>query len=433
MAEGAGAREEERERRTERLARRMGRIAHKVLVLSGKGGVGKSTVAVNLAAALREAGMRAGLLDVDVHGPSVPKLLGLDGVSISLGPESGDGEVSMLPVEADGIEVMSVAFLLQGAGDPVIWRGPMKHGAIGQLLGDTEWGELDWLVIDAPPGTGDEPLSVCQLVPDADGAVVVTTPQELSVADVRRSIGFCRQVGMKVLGVIENMSGFVCPKCGGRVDVFKTGGGRRLAEEMRVPFLGAVPLDPMIVGASDEGRPFVEQLRGSAAAEAFSGIVSAILGSAGEASPGRRSTPAGRVESGGRPARQEPGPPAGGDEQMPQRTGSARRFAIPTARGKLSLHFGHCEAFAIIDASDGEIVGREDAQAPEAVPGVLPKWLAERGVNVIIAGGMGQRAQGLFAEYGIEVATGAPRGEPEELVRAYLAGTLATGENICDH
>jgi predicted Fe-Mo cluster-binding NifX family protein len=286
----------------------------------------------------------------------------------------------------------------------------MKHGVIGQLLGDVDWGDLDYLVIDAPPGTGDEPLSVCQLLPDADGAVVVTTPQDLSVADVRRSVGFCKQLGMRVLGVIENMSGFVCPKCGGRADIFKTGGGHRLAMEMHVPFLGAVPLEREIVEASDAGWPFVMSVRESVAARAFCDIVNALLASVGD--------------SGGRPAAANEAS-TGKDGHM--------RFAIPMAEGKLTLHFGHSESFTLIDSEDGEIVGREDVPAPEHQPGLLPRWLAERGANVIIAGGMGGRALGLFAEQGIEVAVGAPREEPEKLVEAYLAGTLRTGENVCDH
>jgi Mrp family chromosome partitioning ATPase/predicted Fe-Mo cluster-binding NifX family protein len=415
--------EEERKKAAERLARRMGRIAHKILVLSGKGGVGKSTVAVNLAVALKEAGKRVGLLDVDVHGPSVPTLLGLEGASISIGPEGASGETTtMLPVEADGMKVMSIAFLLQGRGDPVIWRGPMKHGVIGQLLGDVDWGELDYLVIDAPPGTGDEPLSVCQLVPDADGAVVVTTPQDLSVADVRRSIGFCRQLGMKVLGVVENMSGFICPNCGEEVEVFKKGGGHQLALEMHVPFLGAVPLDPTVARASDEGKPFITLLRGSVAADAFTGVVNALL-KAGEDSGRKPATLATVAASAAEAA-------ANG---VPQRKEGLMRFGIPMAQGKLALHFGHCESFALVDVEDGKIVSREDVAAPEHQPGLLPRWLAERGANVIIAGGMGQRALGLFAEQGIKVAVGAPRAEPDVLVKAYLAGTLQTGDNVCDH
>jgi len=416
-----------------KVAERMARIGHKILVLSGKGGVGKSTVAANLAVALREAGKRTGILDVDVHGPSVPKLLGLQGASVSLRPGSADGGVNMLPVEADGVQVMSIAFLLQGSGDPVIWRGPMKHGAIAQLLGDTEWGELDYLIIDAPPGTGDEPLSVCQLVPDADGAVVVTTPQDLSVADVRRSIGFCKQVGMKVLGVVENMSALVCPHCSGQIEVFKTGGGRRLAMEMRVPFLGAVPLDPAVVRASDEGKPFVKLLEGTAVANAFAGIVKELFGTDGE-SGGPACATVDREPSVATGTRLR-GDVAAASAVRARRKGKdgQMRFGIPMAEGKLALHFGHCESFAIISVEDDKIAGREDVPAPEHQPGLLPKWLGERGVNVVIAGGMGRRALDLFAGQGIEVAVGAPREEPEVLVKAHLAGTLVAGSNACDH
>jgi len=383
-----------------KVTERMGSVRHKIVVLSGKGGVGKSTISVNLAAALADAGRRVGLLDVDVHGPSVPKLLGLEGRAVGVA-EGG----LMLPVEAAGLRVMSVGFLLQDAADAVIWRGPMKHTVIRQLLGETAWGELDYLVIDAPPGTGDEPLSVCQLLPDADGAIVVTTPQDASTANVRRSITFCDQLGMRVLGVVENMSGFVCPNCGERVDVFKSGGGRRLAEEAKVRFLGELPLDPAVVDSADSGSPFARRPGDSAAQRSFSAIVASVLG---------LTEPAGSPEA-----------RSGKDRLM--------RIAIPLAQGKLSQHFGHCEAFALVDVADGKISSREDVPAPEHEPGLLPRWLASKGAKVIIAGGMGARAQGLFAEQGIEVLVGAPPEAPEELVRSYLAGTLVTGDNACDH
>jgi Mrp family chromosome partitioning ATPase len=260
------------DRQKEEVAERMASVQHKVLVLSGKGGVGKSTVAVNLAVALRDSGRRTGLLDIDVHGPSVPRLLGLEGEPVGEGPEGG-----IEPVESDGLRVMSAGFFLQGKRDALIWRGPMKHNLIRQFLSGVDWGELDYLVIDAPPGTGDEPMSVCQLLPDADGAIVVTTPQALSVSDVRRSITFCRELDMRVLGVIENMSGLVCPNCGECIDVFKTGGGEQLAREMDVPFLGAIPLDPGVVKASDAGLPVVEKSDDSKAGRAFSRIVEELL------------------------------------------------------------------------------------------------------------------------------------------------------------
>jgi ATP-binding protein involved in chromosome partitioning len=172
---------------------------------------------------------------------------------------------------------MSIGFLLQNRDDAVIWRGPMKMGVIKQFLNDVEWGELDYLVVDSPPGTGDEPLSVCQLVKNPDGAVIVTTPQDVATADVRRSITFCRKLGLPVLGVIENMSGFVCPRCGEVTDIFKTGGGERMAREMGVPFLGRIPIDPAIDDACDAGRPFVQDRDRTETAKAFERIIAPIL------------------------------------------------------------------------------------------------------------------------------------------------------------
>jgi Mrp family chromosome partitioning ATPase len=253
------------------LEERLRQIRHKIIVLSGKGGVGKSTVAVNLAVALSAAGRRVGLLDVDIHGPSVPKMLHLEDAALTA------TEDSMLPVETAGLKVMSIGFLLQNRDDAVIWRGPMKMGLIKQFLKDVAWGELDYLIVDSPPGTGDEPLSVCQLVKNPDGAVIVTTPQDVATADVRKSITFCRELGLPVLGVIENMSGFVCPHCGTVTDIFKTGGGERMAREMGVPFLGRIPIDPAIGEACDAGRPFVEGDRPTETAKAFQRIIAPIL------------------------------------------------------------------------------------------------------------------------------------------------------------
>jgi ATP-binding protein involved in chromosome partitioning len=254
------------------LARRMCQIGHKVLVLSGKGGVGKSTVAVNLAFSLANSGKRVGLLDIDIHGPSVPSLLGLD-------PSAIQGRDDALrPVEYnDRLRVMSIGFLLPERDSAVIWRGPLKMGIVKQFLKDVDWGELDYLIIDSPPGTGDEPLSICQLIPDADGAIIVTTPQEVALADVRKSISFCRTVGMRVLGVVENMSGFVCPKCGELTDIFKSGGGEKMAFEMNVPFLGSSPIDPRVVQASDAGRPCVSELAGTGLSAAFERAIRPIL------------------------------------------------------------------------------------------------------------------------------------------------------------
>jgi Mrp family chromosome partitioning ATPase/predicted Fe-Mo cluster-binding NifX family protein len=370
-----------------------------VLVLSGKGGVGKSTVAVNLAIALQREGFRVGLLDVDVHGPSVPTLLGLEGEQVL-----SEGE-AFLPVEHGGLKVMSVGFLLRRREDPVIWRGPLKMGVIRQFLQEVEWGDLDFLIVDAPPGTGDEPLSVCQLVGEADGAVVVTTPQEVALSAVRKCISFCRKLELRVLGVIENMSGFLCPHCGQRTDIFLADGGRRMAEEMSVPFLGCIPLERGVALSGDGGTPFSESAVSPETIRAFKAIVGKILD---EEPAAVKSSPA---------------------------EGVSMRIAIPLADGKLSMHFGHCERFVLLDVDTAtkSIQAREELAAPAHEPGLLPRWLAERGAQLIIAGGMGSRAQGLFTQNGIRVVVGAPAESPDALVAAYLDGTLSSGENVCDH
>jgi ATP-binding protein involved in chromosome partitioning len=264
--------DETRKRETLELQQRMAEIKHIVLVLSGKGGVGKSTVAVNLAVALAKADRQVGLLDVDIHGPSVPKLTGLEGQT----PHS-DG-AALLPVRlADSLAVMSIGFLLTSKADAVIWRGPLKYNVIRQFLKDVAWGTLDYLVIDCPPGTGDEPLSVAQLAGPNAEAIIVTTPQDLSVSDVRRCVTFCRQVNLPILGVLENMSGFVCPQCGARIDLFKVGGGETLARETNVPFLGRIPFDPKIVVSGDSGVPFADGDVAGPSVAALNAVVERLL------------------------------------------------------------------------------------------------------------------------------------------------------------
>ena len=254
------------------LENRMRGIRRKLLVLSGKGGVGKSTVAANLAAALARAGKQVGLLDVDIHGPSIPKMMGLEGQGVQMA-----GEEILPPKVNDNLAVMSIGFLLSSRRDAVIWRGPMKHGAIRQFLKDVAWGQLDYLVVDSPPGTGDEPLSVANMVGPSAAAVLVTTPQNVAIDDVRRCVGFCQKLSLPVVGIVENMSGLVCPKCGHRIDLFKRGGGQALATEMNVPFLGQIPIDPEIVMMGDSGTPLLRDGPQSPAATAFSQVVDAIL------------------------------------------------------------------------------------------------------------------------------------------------------------
>jgi len=227
-------------------------VKHVIMVLSGKGGVGKSTVSVNLAYALSAHGKKVGLLDLDMHGPNVPKMLGIEDHKLSV---MGD---HIEPVHVTGmLSVISMAFLLPDTSTPIIWRGPMKMAAIQQFLGEVNWGSLDYLVVDLPPGTGDEALTIVQLAPNVRGAVIVTTPQDVATLDARKSARFIEKLGLPVIGVIENMSGMLCPHCGVEIDLFGKGGGKKLADELRVPFLGSIPLDIEMRKAGDEGRPFI--------------------------------------------------------------------------------------------------------------------------------------------------------------------------------
>ncbi|MFP4545483.1 MAG: P-loop NTPase [Methanomassiliicoccales archaeon] len=244
------------------------RIKHVIVVMSGKGGVGKSTVAANLALALSMKGYETGLMDADIHGPNIPKMLKIEDAVIT-----GDSDGLEPVVVPPHMKVMSMAFLLQGRDVPVIWRGPMKMGAIRQFIGDVKWGALDYLIVDLPPGTGDEPLSIAQLIPNADGTIIVTTPQEVAILDARKSVSFSRSLKLPVIGIIENMSGFICPHCGKEIDLFSEGGGKRAAEELGVPFLGAVPVDPKVVRSGDEGMPIVLYDSDSEASRSFMRIV----------------------------------------------------------------------------------------------------------------------------------------------------------------
>jgi ATP-binding protein involved in chromosome partitioning len=334
------------------LQSRMAHIDHKIMVLSGKGGVGKSTVAVNLATALALAGKRVGLLDIDIHGPSVPKLLHIEEAAIS-----GTHD-TLRPVELEcgpgTLSVMSIGFLLRGRDEAVIWRGPMKFGVIKQFLKDVEWGTLDYLVVDSPPGTGDEPLAAVELIGEANGAVVVTTPQAMAVQDVRRCITFCRQVNLPVIGVVENMSGFSCPTCGERVHIFGADGGRAMAAEMGVPYLGAIPIEPDVVVSGDNGTPIVQAAPHSETAKAFGRIVRGLL--APELAAAAKEN---RVAESGRPM----------------------RIAVPVTGDVLSSHFGHCERFVLYDVSeDGETIGNRQALTPlRTSPARSPSGWPNRG------------------------------------------------------
>jgi ATP-binding protein involved in chromosome partitioning len=258
----------------QKLKLKLNKIKHKIAIISGKGGVGKSTVTANLAVAFAMQGHKTevGVIDADLHGPCIPKMLGLKGQTLIGGPGG-----MLFPVMGQlGIKVVSMDFLLPNDEAPVIWRGPLKMRAIQQFLSGVTWGELDYLFIDLPPGTGDEPLSVMQLIPDMDGVVIVTIPSEVSQAVVKKAVTFAKQIGVPIIGIIENMSGFVCPDCGAKVNIFKTGGGKRIAEDLSVPYLGSIPIDPNICDDSDTGVPFIAGKTNSPATKAFMEIVDKI-------------------------------------------------------------------------------------------------------------------------------------------------------------
>jgi ATP-binding protein involved in chromosome partitioning len=257
----------------QRLKLKMRKIKRKIAIISGKGGVGKSTVTVNLAMAFAMHGYanRVGVLDADITGPCVPKMLGLHGQKLQIGPPGIFPALGPM-----GTKVVSMDFLLPSEETPVIWRGPLKMRAISQFLSDIVWGELDFLFIDLPPGTGDEPLSIMQLIPEMDGVVIVTIPSEVSQIVVKKAVTFSRKLGIPVIGVIENMSGFVCPKCGTEINIFKAGGGKRIAQDLSVPFLGSIPIDPEICRDSDNGMPFITEHVNSPATKAFTEIVKKI-------------------------------------------------------------------------------------------------------------------------------------------------------------
>ena len=250
----------------------LGKIKNKILVMSGKGGVGKSTVAVNLALGLANRGYKVGLMDVDLHGPDICRMLDLTG---TLEPPKNPNDLVAPLIYNDNVKVVSLEYMMQDRDEAIIWRGPLKIQAIRQFVADMDWGELDYLVVDAPPGTGDEPLSIAQTIPNVQ-AVVVTTPQAVALADVRKSINFCKTVEMPIVGVVENMSGFICPHCEETVDIFSSGGGEKTARDFDLPFLGKVPMDPRVVVAGDTGKPYLSSDEDTPATKAFTTIIEAV-------------------------------------------------------------------------------------------------------------------------------------------------------------
>ncbi len=263
---------DEYEEVNKKIRARMDKIGRKIMIMSGKGGVGKTTVTVNLAYELAKMGCKVGVLDTDLHGPNVAKMFGVEDKSLS----SRDG-VTILPVKVrENLVVMSLSFALEDPDAPVIWRGSLKMSAIRQFLSDVEWGELDYLLIDTPPGTGDEQLTVCQAIPELTGTIIVTTPQPVAILDARKSVNFSRKMGVAIIGVIENMSYLRCPGCGEEIPIFGKGGGRKMCSEMHVPLLGEVPMEIDLRSAEDEGKDWMDEGISHPSAEALKAIANEI-------------------------------------------------------------------------------------------------------------------------------------------------------------
>jgi len=248
------------------------RIKHKLIVMSGKGGVGKSTVSVNIAYALASQGYKTGLMDVDFHGPSIAKMTGIEDKRI-VANEKGNP----IPIVAPGnVHILTIASMLENKDSAVIWRGPMKMGIIKQFLDEFEWPELDYLIVDCPPGTGDEPLSVVQTIGDISGVVIVSTPQDVAFLDARKSISFAHQLNVPIVGLVENMSGFVCPKCGELTNIFKQGGAKKVQKDFDIEILGQIPIETDIVDSGDDGVPYILRTRETQGGKAFMEIADKI-------------------------------------------------------------------------------------------------------------------------------------------------------------
>jgi len=397
------------------IEEKLSNISNILIVLSGKGGVGKSTVAANLTLGLSLQGFTTGILDVDIHGPSIPKLLGI------AGQRMGVINDELKPIECyANINAVSMGLLVDGTETPIIWRGPMKANAIRELIQHVAWGKLDYLIVDCPPGTGDEPLSIAQMLGKKARAVIVTTPQEVATIDVEKCITFCNQLGLPIAGIIENMSGFICPDCGKETEIFSSGGGQKLALKFSVPFLGKVPIEPEIAKSGDEGKPYLYFYGKSETAKRFDDIVKQIVET--------------QTDTNVQCCPTATAPDKKTDNSNIIQQEGVMKFAVPTSGGKLCGHFGHCEAFALVDTNqEGKILNETYVIPPPHEPGLLPPWLSQQGVSCVIAGGMGARAQQLFTENGVKVVTGAQGEYPKEIVENYLKGTLTTGANTCDH
>lgn len=374
------AQEQHRSEEDKALCRTLAQIRHKILVMSGKGGVGKSSVAVALALSLARAGHKVGLMDVDIHGPNVLRMLGLKEPF-----DLASGQFQMPPEIFHNLKVISIEAVMRDREIAVIWRGPLKHQLIRQFLTEVQWGFLDYLIIDAPPGTGDEPMSVAQTIPEAK-ALIVTTPQEISLADVRKSINFCQKINLEILGLVENMSGYHCPHCGQDLPLFRKGGGEKTAQAAKIPFLGSLPFDPQVVEAADQGQLVELDQEKSLFFEGLRPIVKYVA----------------KVL-----------PP------QPAREPGELRFAIPLDDGKVAAVPTKAAEIALITVKDGTITNRETMPRPDLDPVNFPVWLENLGVSHL-AGDLSDAAKALLQRKGIEVIIPAPDQTPDQMVAGFL-------------
>lgn len=376
------------------LQENLSKMKHKIVVMSGKGGVGKSTVSVNLAYYLASQGKKVGLLDVDVHGPSVAKMTGIEGMRLKTN-EQGLPVPIQVPTQ-ENLYVVTVASILESPDDPIIWRGPAKNGVIRQFLDEIFWPELDFLIVDCPPGTGDEPLSVIQTIGDVSGTVIVSTPQQVALLDVRKSLKFAGMLNLPVIGIVENMSGFVCPHCGETVDIFKTDGTLQTAKDFGTEVLGKIPLEPQVVNATDAGKPYVTLYAETAAGKAMAQI---------------------------------------GKNVMTKIEEIANReivVAIPSEDGLLNPHFGHTKYFTLYTIKQKSVAEEEEIPIIKGSHADVIAWLKnEKKVEVIIAGGMGDEAANICRSFGIKLFRGVGVGKCSSIIQLYIENKLTDREGTC--
>lgn len=363
-------------------------IRHKLLVMSGKGGVGKTSVAVTLALMLARRGYAVGLIDIDLHGPDVYRMLGV-GEPLDL----VHGQYYLPADVARNLKLVSVEAMMKNRDAAVIWRGPVKHKIIRQFLTEIQWGHLDFLVIDSPPGTGDEPLTVARTIPEVQ-AVIVTTPQEISLADVRKAIQFCQKVDMQILGLVENMGHVPCPDCGKAIPLFTSGQGSRDLHNLGLPILGSLPFDPEVVAAADEGRLTELAVSQSPFLQAMEKVVTAIVEAVQQQTP---------------------------TAKLPSREPGTCIYAAPVVDGNLAPQCNQNQRFLLITVRDKQIVAQTEVTPPDFRPGLLPDWLERQGVTHLIAAGLGDNARKLFQRKGIEVMAATAGTSIEALVTDFMA------------